>query len=94
MALEPGLRLFSAETPAVIRRRRLVFMGLWGAVWAMVLWPLYPLFSGIRPLIFGLPLGLAWVLGAMLLMFGALAWLYWHDEVRPERGAGTSDGGS
>lgn len=41
-----------------------------------LVWPAYALFSGIYPLIFGLPLSLAWPVLWLTVIFAALVWLY------------------
>ncbi len=79
-ALPKGLVLFRPGTDPVRRRRRLGFLAVYVIAAALLVWPIYPLFSGIRPLILGLPLSLAWVILALSVMFGALLWLYQTDE--------------
>ena len=46
----------------------------------LLVWPVFPLFSGVRPLILGLPLSLAWVVLALGVMFAALVWLYRNED--------------
>jgi hypothetical protein len=41
-----------------------------------LVWPVYALFSGIYPLVLGLPLSLAWPVLWLAVVFIALAWLY------------------
>ncbi len=78
--LARGLVLFRPGSDPARRRRRLVFLGVYVAVAALLVWPIYPLFSGIRPLILGLPLSLAWVVLALSVMFAALLWLYRAED--------------
>ncbi|MFO8098249.1 MAG: hypothetical protein R6T83_01345 [Salinibacter sp.] len=47
---------------------------------AALIWPVYPAVSGIRPYVFGLPFSFAWVVGWLVVMFGALVVLYRHDH--------------
>ncbi len=81
-----GLVLFSRhDGPA--KRRRQIFAAIYILAAALLVWPVFPVFSGFRPLIFGLPLSFAWVVMALLLMFGALIWLFRsedHDESAAE----------
>ncbi len=79
-ALPIGLVLFRLGSDPARRRRRLVFLAVYLAAALMLIWPIYPLFSDIRPLILGLPLSLAWVLLALGVMFAALLWLYRTDD--------------
>ncbi len=79
-ALPAGLVLFRPGTDPARRRRRLVFLAVYVVVAALLVWPIYPQFSGIQPLILGLPLSLAWVLLALSVMFAALLWLYRSED--------------
>ena len=47
---------------------------------ALLIWPVFPIFSGAKPLIFGLPFSFAWVVLALAVMFGALLLLFRADE--------------
>ncbi len=78
--LPKGLLIFRPGTDPARRRRRLVFLAVYLAAAAFVVWPIYPLFAGIRPLVLGLPLSLAWVVLALAVMFVALVWLYRGDD--------------
>lgn len=80
--LAKGLVFFSPGTPAGVRRRRWTFVALVALAAAALTWPVYPLFSGIRPLILGLPLSLAWVVLWLVVVFAALVWLYRADDAR------------
>lgn len=93
-----GLVLFPPGTPPRLRRRKLALTGVIAAAGAALLWPIYPLFSGIRPLILGLPLSLAWVVLWLGVVFGALIGLYRAEygrrgESRLEPAAPTADAG-
>lgn len=80
-----GLRFFAENSPVTLRRRRVLFVLAWCGVSAMMIWPIYPLMSKATPLVLGLPLSLVWVLIAMVLMFGALLWLFFGDEAEARR---------
>jgi len=41
-----------------------------------LVWPVYALFSGISPLVLGLPLSMAWPVFWQAVMFATLVWLY------------------
>ena len=75
-----GLVFFSPTTSAGARRRRGLFVALGILAAAALTWPIYPLFGGVKPLILGLPLSLAWVLLWLLLVFLGLVGLYLGDE--------------
>ena len=70
---------------------RLVYGGavvLFSLLFLATLWPVYPLFSGIRPRILGLPLSLAYVILCLLLSFLAqLALFLWEGDRREESDA-------
>ncbi len=78
--LPRGLVLFPPGTSPGKRRRRLVFAAVYLVVAAMLVWPVYPVFSGVFPLILGLPLSLAWVILALAVCFAALVALYLTEE--------------
>ena len=78
--MNKGLTLFKPGDPAPVRRRRLTFLGIWLVAAAMLTWPIYPLFSSPEPLILGIPLGFAWVIAAVLLVFSGLLWLYLNED--------------
>lgn len=62
------------------RQRRMIFLAIYVVVTAMLTWPLFPKFAGVHPLVFGLPLSFAWVVTALVIMFGALIWLYRTED--------------
>ena len=71
-----SIRLFSAR---LSRRERRVYGALLAyflVVFAAMLWPIYPFFSGALPLIAGLPLSLFYLTALLLLSFGVLLALY------------------
>ncbi len=79
-ALPPGLTLFRPGTDAAKRRRRRIFLAVYLLVTVLLVWPVFPVFSGIHPLILGLPLSLAWVVLVLAVMFGTLIWLYLDED--------------
>lgn len=81
--MERGIQLFPSRSSARHRRRRIVFSVLLLVLSSALIWPVYPYFGGIRPLIFGLPLSLAYIVIVMGLMFAAQIWLYLGEEERP-----------
>lgn len=78
--MKTGLTLFKPGTSQRARRRRLIFLAVWMWAFLMLLWPIYPVFSSVEPLILGLPLGFAWVISAILVVFFGLLWLYLGEE--------------
>ena len=74
--LPTGLLLFRPGTDPAKRRRRLIFLAIYFVVAALLVWPIFPMFSGIEPLILGLPFSLAWVLMDLTVIFVAVLWLY------------------
>ncbi len=78
-----GLQLFPPGTDPGKRRRRLIFVAICFAITACLIWPIYPLFSGVQPLILGLPLSFAWVVMDLALIFVALLWLYKSEDPDP-----------
>ncbi|ACY12880.1 hypothetical protein [Haliangium ochraceum] len=78
-----GLVLFAPDTPPAYRRRRLIFAALLALAAAAQVWPLYALFAAPRPFVLGMPQPLVWIISWMLLMFGALIWLYRSEPPDP-----------
>lgn len=82
-AAEPlprGLVFFPPGTPQAVRRRRVLFVYIVIVAAVALVWPVYSWVAAPRPLILGLPLGLAWVVGWLGVVFGALLWLYRGDR--------------
>ncbi len=79
-AMPSGLVLFRPGTDPARKRRRQIFLVIYFVAAALLIWPIFPLFSGIHPLILGLPSSLAWVLLALAVMFVALVWLFRHED--------------
>jgi len=44
-----------------------------------LIWPVYPLFSGIEPMILGLPLSFAWIIFMLIGCFLLLLWYFLSD---------------
>lgn len=78
--LPRGPVFFTAQASSRRRRRRRLFVAIVLAATLALVWPVYPLFGGVRPLVLGLPLSFAWVVGWLGVVFGALVWLYRSDE--------------
>ena len=56
-------------------RQRRVYLGATAVlvvVFLALIWPVYPLFAGIRPFVLGVPLSLAWVVAWLLVSFVTL----------------------
>lgn len=75
-----GLVFFSGRAAPPWRRRRLTLVGILLAATLSLVWPIYPLFSGIYPLLFGLPLSLAWPTFWLVVVFAALLWLFLSEQ--------------
>lgn len=83
-------------------RERLVYRSVtvfFVALFVALIWPVYGLFSGIRPMVLGVPLSLAYVVCLVLASFAALFALFlWEDrrqgpdEPSPERAGRGSRG--
>lgn len=82
--MERGLKLFPSSSSVRHRRRRMIFAAIYAVLVAALVWPIYPLASGIRPLIFGLPLSLAYIVLVLLAMFALQIWLFLGEEERPQ----------
>ena len=78
--LPNGLVFLSRRTRAP-RHRRHIALALATLVAGLALvWPVYPLFGGIRPLVLGLPLSLAWVVLWLVVVFLALLIAFFSER--------------
>jgi hypothetical protein len=80
--------VFPPGTSAGSRRRRLVFAAVYLAVAAALVWPVFPAVARAFPLVLGLPLSFAWVVGALVVGFAALVALYCGDLTDQRAAAG------
>lgn len=81
-----GLVLFPPRTLPRLRRAKWIFAAIVLVTAAGITWPVYPRFSGIRPMILGLPLSFAWIIAWLVVVFAAFVWLY-----RVEYGGGSDE---
>ncbi|MFV1987586.1 MAG: hypothetical protein ACC682_09895 [Gemmatimonadota bacterium] len=61
------------------------------ALFAALIWPIYPAFATIEPRVLSMPFSLAYVVGALILSFVVLLWLYLREhtgEGDPQVGEG------
>ncbi len=66
-------------------KRKAIFLGIFLLIQLALIWPVYPLFSDIYPLILGLPLSFAWVVGVLICAFLLLLWYYLSDPIHREQ---------
>lgn len=71
------------DTPAQ-RRRTLAVVAVVALAGLALIWPVYPSVASVRPYVLGLPFSLAWVVGWLGVVFGALVLLYRADELDPD----------
>lgn len=57
-------------------RRKIIFLAGLLVIQLSLIWPVYPVFSDIYPLILGIPLSFAWVIFVLLSAFSLLLWYY------------------
>lgn len=57
-------------------RRKIIFVVALLIIQLCLIWPVYPLFSDIYPLILGIPLSFAWIIFVLLAAFFLLLWYY------------------
>lgn len=57
-------------------RRKIIFISALLLIQLSLIWPVYPVFSDIYPLVFGIPLSFAWVIFILLAAFSLLLWYY------------------
>jgi hypothetical protein len=82
--LPRGLVFPSLQNAPARRRRILAFVAVVALAGVALVWPVYPSVASIRPYVLGLPFSLAWVVGWLAVVFGALVLLYRAEEVDPD----------
>lgn len=60
-------------------RRKIIFIVALLLIQLSLIWPVYPIFSDIYPLILGIPLSFAWVIFVLFAAFFLLLWYYLSD---------------
>lgn len=60
-------------------KRKLTFLILFILLQLCLIWPVYPLFADIYPMILGLPLSFAWIIFVLICTFLLLVWYYLSD---------------
>lgn len=74
-----GPVIFREGTSAKAKRRRLVFCAVTLLVGSALIWPVYPRFATVEPMVAGLPFGMAWVIAVLIAMFVNTLLLYRSD---------------
>ena len=69
-------RLFSSSMTAAQRRVYRIVTCLFFGIFLATIWPVYPRFGGIHPMILGIPLSLFYVVALVALSFLAILALY------------------
>lgn len=62
------------------RNRGFIIFSL--VILALVLFPVFGLFNRVEPIVFGLPFGLAWIVGVIFAEFVGAVIFYWRDARR------------
>ncbi len=65
-------------------RRKIIFLVGLLLIQLSLIWPVYPAFSNIYPLILGIPLSFAWVIFILLAAFSLLFWYYLTEPEKSE----------
>lgn len=63
-----------------MRSQKIIFLVLLSIIQLSIIWPVYSLFSGIYPMILGLPLSFAWIVAMLFASFFLLLWYHWRDS--------------
>lgn len=65
-------------------RRKIIFIVALLIIQLSLIWPVYPLFADIYPLILGIPLSFAWIIFVLLAAFFLLLWYYLSEPEKNE----------
>lgn len=60
-------------------KQKIIFLVIFIILQLGLIWPVYSLFSGIYPMILGLPLSFAWIIFVLICCFFLLLWYYLTD---------------
>lgn len=66
-----------------MKRKKIIFLLLLLGIQMALIWPVYPLFSSIDPMILGLPFSFIWVILMLFCAFFLLLWYYLNDPDLP-----------
>jgi len=66
-------------------KRKIIFLAGLLIIQLCLIWPVYPFFSDVYPLILGLPLSFAWIIFNLIAAFTLLLWYYLSDPERETR---------
>lgn len=73
-------RIFSSKLTADERRIYGAVAALYAGIFLATMWPIYPIFSRIRPLVLGIPFSLFYLLILVFVGFFSMLALYrWED---------------
>lgn len=73
--------IFSSELSPSERRIYKAATILFVVIFFAFMWPIYPIFNHVRPLILGMPLSLLYLVFLLSVAFGAILTLYlWEDR--------------
>jgi cytochrome bd-type quinol oxidase subunit 1 len=64
--------------------RKKIFITLLVIIQLGIIWPVYSFFSGIYPMILGLPLSFVWIIVMLLAAFFLLLWYYLSDPIHKQ----------
>lgn len=67
-------------------KRKVIFLVGLLIIQLSLIWPIYPLFSTVEPMILGLPLSFAWVVFVLIAAFSLLLWYYLSDPKTKAQG--------
>jgi len=81
-----GLK-YSVQNPEK-RNGVTILIGILVCIQLSLIWPIYPLFSGIHPVILGLPFSIVWVLICLLVSFTSLLVFYVWEHKSPRNKIG------
>lgn len=65
-------------------RRKIIFVVALLIIQLCLIWPVYPLFADIYPLILGIPLSFAWIIFVLFAAFFLLLWYYLSEPEKSD----------
>jgi len=80
-SIPDGFVFFTPQTNDRHKTRRKTFIIIVLVVTLALVWPVYSISGDLYPFVLGVPFSFAWVIGCLLVVFGALIWLYRTEEL-------------
>lgn len=66
-----------------MKHKKIIFLLLLLCIQMGLVWPVYPLFSSIEPMVLGIPFSFVWVILMLFCAFSLMLWYFLNDPDPP-----------